>query len=73
MLCSLVLTVSRGKREMSTAMPAMPPDTREVRKLGSLILSLATRDTQDGVSISEMRMILRLVIASLVLLQDGFI
>ena len=49
LLCSLVLTVSRGKREMSTAMPAMPPDTREVRKLGSLILSLATRDKQDGV------------------------
>ena len=30
----LVLIVSRGKREMSTATPAAPPDARETRKLG---------------------------------------
>ena len=56
LLCSLVLTVSRGKREMSTAMPAMPPDTREVRKLGSLITGYK-RYSGWCVSISEMKMI----------------
>ena len=37
-LCSLVLMVSRGKRETSTAVPASPPEARDVRKLTSVIL-----------------------------------
>ena len=38
LLCSLVLMVSRGNRETSTAVPANPPDMRDVRKLTSVIL-----------------------------------
>ena len=42
--------VSRGKREMSTAMPAAPPDARDTRKLGS---SAAILNYTFTTSISE--------------------
>ena len=50
LLCSLVLMVSRGKSEMSTAVPAKPPDINEVVKEGSDMIGSAMITDQSGVS-----------------------
>ena len=51
LLCSLVLIVSRGKREMSTAVPAKPPDINEVEKEGSDMFGSAMKTDQSEDSI----------------------